>query len=380
MPVLAILGRAEADVWVVPVILFVLVVLLGGLALRQKHHAWHQATWRQGWEGSNGLSHMVLFGAGLGLFTLAVALSVGASYRLYGPVRMWSVKGYGIGEAGSILARAHRGVHGLAYPLNIPLQVALFFMADGDALPGSKFLYPIYGLALCVSVFAFLRRQKLGERTAGLGAVFLGSVPIVFLRHQRLRQPTLHGSPRRRFILGDRRYPERVKQAAPTVGSDAWPGGMDAAEGILYALIVLALILAIYIGKRRRLTPLGALFAPVIAFAGSWFLFSDMGNTIAGSTPGRQVLAYASQTGGKVDLSGLWTIFRVFSYSMFVPYRAMFPAISATYWGALFAVAIGMIVVSVRNLSPHVNPSRFWLLVLAGCFALVTVLEFYVQS
>ena len=76
----------------------------------------------------------------------------------------------------------------------------------------------------------------------------------------------------------------------------------------------------------------------------------------------------------------MWTIVSVFSYSMFVPYRAMFPAISATYWGVLFVVAIGMLIVSGSSISLRQNSVWVWLLSLTGGFAALTVLEFYVQS
>ncbi len=208
----------------------VISVLAGALARHQKGRLWQIAQWRQGWDGAGGLWRVVLLVAGLGLLGLAVALSVGASYRLYDPVQIWSVKGYGIGEAQSIFAGAEWGVHGLAYPLNIPLQVALFFMADGDALPGSKFLYPIYGVALCVSVFAFLRRQQIDERMAGLGAIFLGSVPIRLLsRHQRLRQSTLHSAPRRWGSLGFAGDKDEFNSGRAVVRSVAGLGGLDAA-------------------------------------------------------------------------------------------------------------------------------------------------------
>ncbi len=131
-------------------------------------------------ENSNGRWRGLLLGAGLGLVALAVVLSVGASYRLYDPVQIWSVKGYGIAAAASILGGAALGGPWPFLPLNIPMQVALFFLADGDALPGSKFLYPIYGFALCACVYAFLRRREVDERIAGLGAIFLGTVPIFF--------------------------------------------------------------------------------------------------------------------------------------------------------------------------------------------------------
>ncbi|MGA9190450.1 MAG: glycosyltransferase family 39 protein [Anaerolineales bacterium] len=360
----------------------VISVLAGALARHQKGRMWQITQWRRGWDGAGGVWRVVLLVAGLGLLGLAVALSVGASYRLYDPVQIWSVKGYGIGEAQSIFAGAEWGVHGLAYPLNIPLQVALFFMADGDALPGSKFLYPIYGVALCVSVFAFLRRQQIDERMAGLGAIFLGSVPIVFFHatsgFANLPFTALLVAGALWGLQGTRTSSIRDGLLSGLLlGLAAW----TRPEGIFYALAALLLVSAASLRSQRTLGLMGALAAPLILISGTWFIFAATGSTVTGSTPERQILSYLGQTlSGRIDLSGLWTIISVFSYSMFVPYRAMFPAISATYWGVLFVVAIGMLIVSGSSFSLRQNSVWVWLLSLTGGFAALTVLEFYVQS
>jgi len=285
---------------------------------------------------------LLLAGAAVGVLCLAVGLAVGISYRLYDPVQIWSVKGYGISQEGTIRAAETWGVHGLSYPLNLPLQVALFHLLDGDLLPGSKLLYPIYGLSLCLALFTFLRRQRVDWLAAALGSLLLGTVPIVFF-HSVEGFANLHftfyltagilwgvqgvhsGSVRDQWLAG------------LLLGLAAW----TRPEGIIYSLGALVVfVLAARITKQGRVS-IAALGVPVALLAGAWFLFGLGGAYMRGSNLDQAVSVAASEvSAGRIDLSGLWTILRVFGRAAFVPFRAMFPATSATAWGALFPVLL----------------------------------------
>jgi hypothetical protein len=320
--------------------------------------------------------------AGAGLFLLAVGLAVGISYRLYDPVQIWSVKGYGISQEGTILAAERWGVHGLAYPLNLPLQVALFHMLDGDLLPGSKLLYPIFGLSLCLALFAFLRRQHVDRLTAGLGALLLGTVPIVFF-HSVEGFANLHftfyltagifwgvwavqtGAIREQWLAG------------LLLGLAAW----TRPEGVLYSLGVPILLTATArILRWGRVSP-AALALPVAAIAGSWFLFDLSGAHLRGSNLDEAVSRAASEVAaGEIDLSGLWTILRVFGRAAFVPFLAMFPAVSATAWGALFPALLLLLLPRLGQLRPRVDPARFALLLQWLFVAATNVAVFYIRS
>jgi len=262
------------------------------------------------------------------------------------------------------------------------LQVALFFMTDGDALPGSKFLYPIYGLALCVSLFSFLRRHEVQERIAGLGALFLGTVPIVFFHATSgfanlpftfyLVVGTLWG------VEGIQGGSRRLQFLSGLLfGLAAW----TRPEGILYALAVIVILFVVVKAGRRGGMALTTIATPLALISGTWFLFALLGHTLEGSNLQQAVSVYSGDTlAGQFDLSGLWTIVKVFTYSMFVPYRAMFPAISATYWGALFPVVLVLLVWSTRRFvtSTHLEGLMLWA-TLIGVGA-ITVGVFYIRS
>jgi len=325
---------------------------------------------------------LLLAGAAVGVLCLAVGLAVGISYRLFDPVQIWSVKGYGISQEGTILAAETWGVHGLAYPLNLPLQVALFHLLDGDLLPGSKLLFPIYGLSLCLALFSFLRRQRVDWLTAALGSLLLGTVPIVFF-HSVEGFANLHftfyltagilwgvqgvhsGSAREQWLAG------------LLLGLAAW----TRPEGIIYSLgALLVFIVAVRINKQGHAS-IAALGVPVAMLAGAWFLFGLGGAHMRGSNLDQAVSVAASEVrAGRIDLSGLWTILRVFGRSAFVPYRAMFPATSATAWGALFPVLLIFMLPKLGRFKPAVDPRRFTLLLQWLFVAGTNVAVFYVRS
>jgi hypothetical protein len=325
---------------------------------------------------------LLLAAAGAGLFLLAVALAVGISYRLFDPVQIWSVKGYGIGLEGTVLAAGRWGEHDLAYPLNLPLQVSLFHLLDGDLLPGSKLLYPVYGLCLCLVVFAFLRRQGIEALTAGLGALLLGSVPIVFF-HSVEGFANLHFT---YYLTAGILWGVRGVQA--TSARDQWLAGLllglaawTRPEGVIYSLGAPLVLLAGTRLTRRGRVSIPALGLPILALAGPWFLFSLGGEHLRGSNLEEAVRVASSEVGaGAIDLSGLWTIARVFGRAAFVPFRAMFPATSATAWGALFPTLLLMLLPRLGRLRPGLNPARFMLLLQWLFVAATNVAVFYVRS
>lgn len=360
-----------------------LLAVFGALARRSRMRHPAQPALEGSLAGLRGSApRLLLAAAAAGLVLLAVGLAVGISYRLYDPVQIWSVKGYGISLEGTILAAERWGEHGLSYPLNLPLQVALFHLLDGDLLPGSKLLYPIFGLCLCLVLFSFLRRQGADWLGAGLGALLLGTVPIVFF-HSVEGFANLHftfylaagilwgvqgahsDSPRTQWLAG------------LLLGLAAW----TRPEGIAYSLgAPLVLLVATRITRQGR-AALVPLCAPTLLMGGAWFAFTLSGAFLRGSQQDQVVSAAASDIlAGRIDLRALWVLISTFAREAFIPVRAMFPAISATAWGALFPVLLAAFVAHVPQLRPRVNPQRFslllqWLFVAAANGAI-----FYLQS
>ncbi len=124
-------------------------------------------------------SIVLVFGI-LAMLVLAFFISVGRGYSNYDDIAIWSLKGYGIAEKSTIFAGNLLGGHGLAYPLSLPLSVTIFKLVSGDLLPGSKFLIPIYSIALLWGCFRFLQRQGVDSQIALMGIFLLITVPQFF--------------------------------------------------------------------------------------------------------------------------------------------------------------------------------------------------------
>lgn len=132
----------------------------------------------QNWK-LNPIEVIALCGIGL-LFLVAVILSVGRGYSLFDDMAIWSLKGYYIGEKGTIFAARKASGHGLAYPLNISLIVTVFWLISGDLLPGSKFLFPLLTGSLLLGCFWFWKKRGTPRMMAILGMFLLLSVPEIY--------------------------------------------------------------------------------------------------------------------------------------------------------------------------------------------------------
>ncbi|MEJ2561669.1 MAG: hypothetical protein P8Z42_03170 [Anaerolineales bacterium] len=125
-------------------------------------------------------SIMVISLIGLVLFLISIVLSIGLSYSSWDAIAIWSIKGYGITLEETIFAGKVWGAHNLSRPLNIPILISLFRMLDGDILPGSKMIFTLYYSSLLGGIYTFWISQSIPKFIAGLGALFIGSIPIVF--------------------------------------------------------------------------------------------------------------------------------------------------------------------------------------------------------
>jgi len=107
-------------------------------------------------------------------------LAVGLSYFGWDDIARWAVKGYGIALQGTVLAGANWGGVGLSYPLNIPILISIFRILDGDVLPGSKLIYPVFYASLLIGCYRFLALQGLKKWAASLAVLLMTSTPILF--------------------------------------------------------------------------------------------------------------------------------------------------------------------------------------------------------
>lgn len=125
------------------------------------------------------LARGAFLAAAFAIFGLAASLSIERAYSTWDAMAIWGIKGFAIAKEGTIFAAAAWGAQGLAYPLNIPLQIASFRLFSADLLPGSKLIFPIYFLSMVLGFYWTLGRREQNWR-AGLAALVLASVPFIF--------------------------------------------------------------------------------------------------------------------------------------------------------------------------------------------------------
>lgn len=327
------------------------------------------------------LPELLLLGSGLALLAMNAAMSLGTSYRLFDPVQIWSVKGYGIGHEGSIMAAERWGVHGLAYPLNLPMQISLFYQMNGDLLPGSKLLYPLFGLGLSVALYGYLRRQRVDSTLAGLGTLLIASLPIVGFHATSgfANLPyTLYLIAGTLWTADGARLGRSRDQlfGSLLLGLAAW----TRPEGVVFCAAIVG-IASVFAWRKPDWEYRWTSTIPLLLIVGVWYLFTLTGAHFAGSIIHDAVdVASGDASTQLVDLGPLLTLFRVFGYSMFVPYLAQFPAISSTNWGLLFPIVLFLLVWRGRDLSPKQNPTGFLLAFLTAGVGLTTVGLYYLPS
>jgi hypothetical protein len=299
-----------------------------------------------------------------------MALAVGRSYSSYDATAGWAVKGYGIGIEGTVFAADNWGMWGRAYPLNLPLQVALFGIFSDDQLPGSKLLHPLLYASLLAAVYQFWRRQHVHPQLAVVGVVFMASNPLVFL-HSTLGLANLPFAVM--LTLGALKLVEGV--VLDDRQSD-WLGGLllatacwTRAEGIAYtAAILLGLGFSIWYLRRNRPRRLTFLI-PVLLMAVSWFPFSW--GSVSESHLGTAMGGFLDKLlAGQFNPRYLAEILRLYVVRGIVPSNL----------GLLFPVLAALLGPGLWEYRPSQYPLLTTLLVIAVVTAAMPVLLFYVRS
>jgi hypothetical protein len=212
----------------------------------------------------------------LAMFAIAIFISIGRGYSNYDDIAIWSLKGYGIAYKSTIFAGYLLGGHGLAYPLSFPLSITIFKLASGDLLPGSKFLFPIYSIALLWGGFSFLRRRGVNSKIALVGTFLLISIPQFFYYTtvgyaniaftSCLVLGVLWGI--NGLIAGNKR---ELLLSSFLFGFAGW----IRPEGILFGGILIVVMLAWYlIVKGRRVWRIGYWLLPGLILPISWLIFA----------------------------------------------------------------------------------------------------------
>ena len=272
-----------------------------------------------------------------GVFLAATILSAVRGYSSYDAAAIWAVKGYGIVLGESILAAGNSGFHGLAYPLNIPLSIGLFPLFGGDALPGSKLLFPLFGLSLAASLYYFLSRWGFSRTLASIMILLIFSVPVIFL-HLTIGYANMAFATY--LILGILWGLEGMLQrnsrlellGGVLLGLASW----TRAEGIGFSI---ALIAVLYLASRRSdraRMHLLLWIVPVAIIAGAWLLFAAP--SVVNSQLGESVIVFKGDVeSGDFGLSNFYRILSVFLRS----------TLDVETWGLIFPLSALLLILAI---------------------------------
>jgi hypothetical protein len=329
-----------------------ILVLILGFALRRPGFRQNKGTLKAGERGGTWKISLAILLAGL--ISLSAILALGRSYSTWDAIAIWSIKGYGIAREGTIFAGQHWGAHGLSYPLNIPLLVSVFRLLSGDVLPGSKLIFPLFYASLILGYFQFWCHFKIPRSIAGLGALLVATIPIVFeygtIGYANLPFTTY-------LVLGCFMALEGVSDKDPRLqlvsgilfGLACW----TRPEGIFILLILLVTFLIAfrisYPGQVRFVFWL----LPILIIGGIWGVFLGQygGNSqfflgIQGSIQ--------SVSQGKFPTDAIPKILRTLVRQAF----------TIEIWGFTFPAAIALIILNYKKLHPKRYPQIFTLILL----------------
>ena len=290
-------------------------------------------------------------------------LAVGRSYWAWDSAAIWAAKGYGIALEGTIFM--NWGEHGLSYPLNVPLQIAVFELGGAESLPGGKLLFPIFYASVLGGILIFWLRNRVKMWLAGLGVLIIGTVPVIFeyghLGYADLPQATY-------LVLGALFAIEAIHRNARSASSlagilfglAAW----TRPEGVLHgvaALVALSIVCAYRRCERSHLTRMTVAFA-VISVPWVVFYLAIGSEGSASSAAWREMLA--DFRSGDVDWNALRLVFGFFRRQVF----------DRTVWGILFPVCLILAVLNWKRLGPRANTGAFTGILLGASMAAVTFL------
>jgi hypothetical protein len=245
------------------------------------------------------------------LILSAASLAVGVSYFGWDDITNWVLKGYGIALEGSVFAGRNWGAVGLSYPMNITLLISLFRIMDGNLLPGSKLLYPIFYATLLIACYRFLLVHHLKRWVASLSVLLLATTPIMFT-HAYMGYTNLAFT---FYLITGMIWCLNSLEAGGR--KEGLLGGLLLAialwtrpEGFVMCIAVLAaIVLGWMLGGRRSYRWLVALI-PLSIVGGVWFAFLRLQATSYQSSYGLIGVALRGVLAGQIHWSALYTILR----------------------------------------------------------------------
>ncbi len=305
------------------------------------------------------------------LFVSSGIIGIGTSYARWDPIAIWGIKGYGIGVEGTIFAAEDWGEHGLAYMSNIPMQIGLFWIAGSDPLPMSKAIFALYYASLLAVCYAFWRDTGLSTKLAGLGALFIATVPLIF-EHSTAGFTNL---PLTYYLVAGvlvgiislrRKRMTYLALSGLLLGLAAW----TRVEGTLYVAMALIVLLVAGRGDRMSISGRVALVVPVVLVGGGWLLFY-----VAGGAENSQSLKALERIGAVLPIG----------IEDFVPVRVMLAHVKRMFWepdtwGLAFPASGAFLVVGIWLTRGLQDRSLKLLAATLFLFSLGPIVLFYVGS
>lgn len=294
------------------IILFVtVIILLYAVRLRTApRKASNSSTHETGQTRSSTLLTRSIWVLVISLISAALVLAVTLSYYSWDGIALWGVKGYGIAENGSILAAADYGWTGISFPMNIPIQISLFRIFEGDVLPGSKAIFPIYFASLLVGGYGMMRKFGVRREISAVMMALVGTAPI-FFEHATFAYANLPFT--FYIVLGalwsidgiqsDRKRSTRL--GGVLLGLAIW----TRPEGIPFVIGIIAVLILMYVRHPAQRTLLAQGIAPVIVLTVPWMIFLSQNYT---GTEEYELswIALRGILAGEFHLDGLFKILR----------------------------------------------------------------------
>lgn len=306
--------------------------------------------------------HAVLLVCGV----IALALSVGKGYHATDEIVLWGVKGYGIAARGMVEGVTNWGTRTVAYPLNIPMQIATFKTLFGDPLPVSKALFPFYYVCLLILIYDYLA-GKTPAWIAGLATLLLASAPLTF-RHASigyanlplayyltagvvLIQPALEAenSRRRRQLLA----------AGAFLALGAW----TRPEGLVLSWLIAGVYAAwlIYTKEKHKLDKFLGLVSPLLVYTFFWYAASRLIYPPAMRSSAMATAALGQIGSGNLHLVEAGYILTAMLTDLFQP----------DTWGWVGFSLLGLTLLAFLPPRPHQRNNFFALFAGLGCASLV---------
>jgi hypothetical protein len=272
------------------------------------------------------------------LVAFAGLISIGKGYHTTDAIQTWGVKGYAIAAEASIRNVASWGTNPWAYPLHIPLLVAVFKSLFGEALPASKIIFSGYYACLLVVVYHFLQQnnqnslvaaplasyrrhcaQAARSTLAGLATLMIATSPIIFY-HATIGYANLAFN---YYLIIAILLFNQVLEIAPhaQTGRPALLAGIfftlaawTRPEGLVMSLIGIGLLIGlVYLAQRRiDLRNLLKTIAPLVAYLLFWSIIKSFvyNQPVANSGLATMALQQIQSSGFRIEEG--WYLFRTF--------------------------------------------------------------------